>query len=306
VRTITKEFYTPFLACNLRVRGKIYWQFFISELTRRITPGCVDFVNNVSGLLLESLMAGQQPGTADEKYYSNFFRDVLSGKLTDRQAIAEQLEPLHWPLEGLYCLVELRSDSDVDFDDMVVSRMGRNLVCRSVNFENRYLMVFALNNRAMYDEAEKQLENLLVSTGASGAISDPFYGFENLSDHAVQTALALPFAGTHGILVRFSSYAVHQLLAGCDVAHKRAACCHILLWLKQLDTQKSFDYYRTLYVYLRHDRNLVQTAAALSIHRNTLVYRLEKLRQLLPLDLEDPDCRFRLLLSYAILEDSTL
>ncbi len=47
---------------------------------------------------------------------------------------------------------------------------------------------------------------------------------------------------------------------------------------------------------------LGETAAALHIHRNTLVYRLEKIQELFALDLDDPDNTLRLLLSFRLEE----
>ena len=72
--------------------------------------------------------------------------------------------------------------------------------------------------------------------------------------------------------------------------------------LKIYDDKHNSDFYKTLYAYLQNDRNLVHTSKALSIHRNTLVYRLEKIESLLPLTLDDPEYRFRLLFSYKIIE----
>ena len=45
----------------------------------------------------------------------------------------------------------------------------------------------------------------------------------------------------------------------------------------------------TLHQYLRQNQNLVVTSQILHIHRNTLVYRLEKIRQLIGDIFPDPD-----------------
>lgn len=58
----------------------------------------------------------------------------------------------------------------------------------------------------------------------------------------------------------------------------------------------------TLSVYLNRESNLHETAAALYIHRNTLVYRLQRIRELLQLDLDDPDIRSVLRASCSLLE----
>ena len=52
-----------------------------------------------------------------------------------------------------------------------------------------------------------------------------------------------------------------------------------------------------LYYYLINDRNLVKTAAATYMHRNTVINKINKIMELLDLDLEDGTLRQRLILS---------
>lgn len=58
----------------------------------------------------------------------------------------------------------------------------------------------------------------------------------------------------------------------------------------------------TLDAYLRSGQNLKAAAAALGIHRNTLVYRLEQIRRTTQLDLEDPTRRLRVEAALRFLE----
>lgn len=53
--------------------------------------------------------------------------------------------------------------------------------------------------------------------------------------------------------------------------------------------QQHTEYYRTLRVYLEENLNATQTARELYIHRSTLLYRLERIREILDSDLTDPD-----------------
>lgn len=76
----------------------------------------------------------------------------------------------------------------------------------------------------------------------------------------------------------------------------------VLEQLKRYDSKKRTDFYELLKIYLRNERNRVITAEKLYVHKNTLVYRLEKIQKKFHLQLDDPYEREYLLLSYRFAE----
>lgn len=75
----------------------------------------------------------------------------------------------------------------------------------------------------------------------------------------------------------------------------------LLLSLLEGDRKRGTDDAKLLYVYLSQDRNTTRTAAKLGMHRNNVIYRVNRLEQRLGISLDDPDLRLRLLVSYHIL-----
>ena len=63
------------------------------------------------------------------------------------------------------------------------------------------------------------------------------------------------------------------------------------------------SYAETLRIYLQNNESIAATAKELALHRSSLIDRLERIRQLLGLDLSDPDVR---LLLQVILRSETL
>ncbi|HEY4461462.1 MAG TPA: helix-turn-helix domain-containing protein [Streptosporangiaceae bacterium] len=71
-------------------------------------------------------------------------------------------------------------------------------------------------------------------------------------------------------------------------------------WLGSLldyDERRKADLVHTLTQYLEHGGNYDATAAELSVHKSTLKYRLQRIRELTGLELNDPDVHFNLQLA---------
>lgn len=68
----------------------------------------------------------------------------------------------------------------------------------------------------------------------------------------------------------------------------------ISLYDQKHDTQ----YLETLRAYLDCDRHLDTTAKMLHVHKNTIVYRTKKIKELFAIDFDDPKQRFDLLYSF--------
>lgn len=64
--------------------------------------------------------------------------------------------------------------------------------------------------------------------------------------------------------------------------------------LLKYDKQHNSELIKTLQVYFNNQKNLSKTAQKLKIHRNTLMYRLNKIKELLDIDLDDSEISFNL------------
>ena len=59
----------------------------------------------------------------------------------------------------------------------------------------------------------------------------------------------------------------------------------------------------TLYCYLANERNLIKTSEKLSIHRNTLIYRVNKLKDAMEYDINEPYTREYIYLSLMLVKN---
>lgn len=94
---------------------------------------------------------------------------------------------------------------------------------------------------------------------------------------------------------------LHQLLLLRELSNRPDLVDARLLALETYDRQNHTAYCLTLYTYLICHRSVQDTSARLFTHRNTILYRLRKLREDFALDFDDPDQTLPLLLSAALI-----
>lgn len=75
-------------------------------------------------------------------------------------------------------------------------------------------------------------------------------------------------------------------------------------YIDRLENENSGAYSNLvlLYYYIISERNISLTAKRVHMHRNSIIYRLQKIQDFLEIDMDDPDVRLRLMISFRILE----
>jgi hypothetical protein len=110
-------------------------------------------------------------------------------------------------------------------------------------------------------------------------------------------------AGLTDRAVVFDELGVYRLLA--DVRETDGMAAFIGQWLGSLleyDAARRTDLVLTLSRYLEHGGSYDATARALAVHRNTLKYRLQRIREISGYQLTDPDTQFNLQLATRALQ----
>lgn len=229
------------------------------------------------------------------KNISHLFVDMLNNELVDEEEIAIQ--------KSLYGM-----QNDTFFLMIIPPKNGLRLryVGRVLETEMEHTHCFeykgellALCSRDPADnEMTEKLYSLADDLQIRIGISYPFTDWRALKSAYKQANIALDYCP--GNVCRLSSdsvlnYLISELstsLHDVEIAHPA------LKILREYDRLHSTRYFETLHAYLKCERNLVKTSAALFIHRNSLVYRIARIQELIDVDLDDHDVRSYVMLSY--------
>ena len=135
-------------------------------------------------------------------------------------------------------------------------------------------------------------------------VSNPFRRPEAFARRYAQARRALELAEQLRLdepVARYQELSFYDLLSAAGGAESLGSYCHpALAVLSRYDHDAGTDLYHTLEAYLACGCSVKDTAERLFIHRNSLNYRLGRIRELTRADLGDADTRFLLAASYRV------
>jgi len=129
-------------------------------------------------------------------------------------------------------------------------------------------------------------------------LSNEFTNINQISVYMKQADYAVEIGNQMGDKTRiyhFREFILKYILTRFDGTFP-AECLYStgLLSLIEHDKDRNTDYIQTLDVYLRNEMRITATSNELFLHRSSLLNRLDKIRNILDEDLEDPDTRLYL------------
>lgn len=130
-------------------------------------------------------------------------------------------------------------------------------------------------------------------------LSNPFTGTEDLLAYSTQALIALQHCWrTEERVLHFHACALHAITHAVDRSFISRSLHPAVSQLAEHDRLNGTEYAVTLRSFLKNERSYVLTARELYVHRNTILYRIGKIEELSPIDLDDPYEREYLLASF--------
>ena len=205
--------------------------------------------------------------------------------------------PSFWQVENklntitVYEIEEMMPCKAFLYDDQVVFLLNKTHLISQMGKEYtpvRYL--------------EEKLQMIAKNCGGSIGYSDSFREMGKLSIYYRQAVLAAAYASSSGRgILPYHHVSVPHLLREAEQAVSRDLFLHpAVRALEEYDSANHTEFLKTLYIYLKNERRTTETVKELYIHRNSLLYRLERIREITGFQLEDYRERLRMLLSCEI------
>jgi len=300
------------IVASLKRSGTQFGTFGMIDINEPFTLGQLSIVSHLKYFMeLATKTDLHLKGITEGSSY--FVERLLQGLAVEENAVAYHLRKKNWFIKDEFGLLYFtRTDNsqiDESMHDMYAFRI-RLLMDDALMFpyENGILAIShkdagIRNDRRFLSELSSLLKNIGLCCGASLV----FHDFMSLKYAFIQskTALTSPVNGLKPQVYLFETQYTDHIIKALDASTSLKSLCHPkILQLYQVIGGKGEEYVRCLQTYLINGRNTTATAAKLSIHRNTLLYRLERIKGIIGMDLEtaDEEILFLLYVSCLILQ----
>ena len=245
-----------------------------------------------------------------------FISDLLNGTITDEQQIRDRCSYFGWRLKMPYRILSIRG-SDPGEMECGAGYLRQTKRCDALRAAFPAATVFLYGEQIKFitgveDESTRdqlmlyRIAETLKKHGLAAGVSQPGRNFRSLAARhrqamkAIQMGMLLKGSGP---LYYYDSYAVYHALEMCSAGIDLLQLCHAaVLKLERYDRKNGTAYMGTLHAYLAAGQNISEAAEVLYIHRNTLAKRLDKMNDIITVDLNDRETVFHLLFSLRVIE----
>lgn len=269
------------------------------------------------------LQSNYSAGNIHKNLYEYVLVELIEQRITENEQIEERSRCAGLKMDADYQLARIvfEDETNVSLSYMLEQLLVIFPESRPFIYKNCIIMLMTRKDHGRDVREGKNLHlralrDFLNHYCANCGLSAVFHSPRLLSDAFVQAGVALELGSclheTLGDaaqqekpkrLYAYEDYLVYHLISvyGKDL-HLQSLCDERLLQIWERDKQKNTKNAELLCTYLRNKCRPTDTGKLLHMHRNNVIYHIERLSEQFDLDLEDPETCLRLLISFKVLE----
>ncbi len=235
--------------------------------------------------------------------YNYFLGDLLSGKIQDNKTIFQRAHILNWKMYQWFQMMVI-VDNGKDHSELRLQPIADNIRrfipdCRWTIHQHNLVVFLSRPNKEILTQTEQErLEQFFTDNSLYAGLSLPF---EDLMDASKRYQQAMRSVDI-GVYIKRSGHIYHYedmiiyYAARLALRHNnlRDFCPEEVSVLEAYDKETGSELLKTLDRFLLYVDDPVTAANSLNIHRNTLLYRINKIKKLTGLDLKNGNQRLRI------------
>lgn len=269
-------------------------------------------------LVVERIKA-KQISEVKHQLRQDFFDDLLSGRINSVNAVSNLAEIHHMDIKNTYMCMVIRLDEYFDGDEAETERnrffrMKKDISIviekEALRAEHKVVSIIRSNLIISFfqvpeskctlrsweilggfpEELSKKLIELYGVTFAVG-VGTPIKDYLNLKASYFQASEAINYAAKeeNGKVCYYENFMVDQLLGHIPDKQVLEDFARLSIGsLRDYDVEHGTNLVKTLEIYFDCNANVSIAAKKLFLHRNSLIYRMDRIKEILNSDLKNP------------------
>lgn len=295
------------LSCKVFHKQKQVGFLLLIEGQNPIAPSHFEMLSTISQVISYTI-AYYTPYLFEENTpYRELLYDLLIG--APSRDVHPRIESLHFPAKMIAAFVSPPGNlSRQDLKNVLYKKLRTQVPGIHATFhKNGIAAVLPVTEEAPSEQEQLEiLKSFSREEHVKIGTSHPFESIEGFAAHFEQAYSALTLglkldAAESFYVYRYQDYQIFGLFA--SVAHPGELENHrhpALPRLRQYDQKSSSQLYKTLLCFIENGCSIKLASQALFIHRNSLIYRLNRINELCHIDFSDTNTLFLLRLSFLI------
>ena len=234
--------------------------------------------------------------------YNYFLADILSGKLQNKHAIEQRTKFLNWKMYKWFQLAVVIDRKRDLYDDKIqyIGREVRNIIpdCRWTYYQKSLVLFLSRPVEGMLSETErKELERFAKENELIVGISNAFESLTAAHHYYVQalrTVDAVYESGANGIFQYDKEIPLCVAMLLSKRYDLRDFCPVSVAKIQRYDAANNTNMLETLEKYFLYVNEPAEAAKSLNIHRNTLLYRINKIKEITGIDISNGEERLKI------------
>ena len=274
---------------------------------RGATPGQRRVAEYIGDMACQAIYKSYVFNAASSTPFLQLIADAVDGVEIDPERFLLQARLMNWGMEDRYvCCMIAPGGSDhfmiLGVCNSVLQHIRGSYPCYYRNAI--YILVNLTVAGLSVSDLRMKMSYLIRESMVRAGVSNEFRNFSQLPVYLRQAEITLSYSQEKKLMSWYNEFRdaalPYWLLNGVGQLTEEGIAAEALNVLKEYDADTGSELYVTLKTYLIAERNSTLTAQQLRVHRSTLPHRLERIRTLTGLDLDDFATRLYLLMSFAL------
>ena len=276
-----------------------------------------DLLGVLSLCMTDFLQISYSDRSVADSRFSTLVLDLVDGKVNDQEMLNDRLRMITNSFYGQFFMVLVEAEDLAEKVPAETMLMLSSIYPGSfpLQYDNKLVaLVQQEHYSAEFDYHKEALEHFAEDYHLYACVNSMTRNLLSLKADYEKAVKSLTFARTFcpdksRRVFLAEEYAMYAVIDECFNAVRKdfhgdyiKLCSPGTISLRYYDDKHGTNNSELLKGYLMNGRNTTRTAAQFGIHRNTLMYRLEKIRSICREDIDDPMTSFRMLFSLMTLE----